>query len=64
MMTKIISMKGNCVPIVSSSFGSLYKGPGYQQQYDQQKFLNHCGVNRNLEFLGGNQNAYYLIKNV
>lgn len=64
VMNNTISLKSQCVPIVSSGFTKLYKGVGYQQQYDQGLFLKNCGVTSKIVFLRANPNPHYEIKGV
>ena len=66
MMKNIISLKNNCVPIVSSGFQTLYPNtiPGYQAQYDQGLFLKNCGVTNSLLFLKTSQKPYCEINGI
>lgn len=66
MMKNKISLKNNCVPIVSSGFPALYPNtsPGYQARYDQGLFLQSCGVTTPLLFLKANPNPYCVINGI
>lgn len=64
VMNNTISLKSQCVPIVSSGFTKFYSGLGYQSQYDQGLFLHKCGVTSNFVFLRANQNPHWTINGV
>lgn len=64
VMSNTISLKSQCVPIVSSGFTKFYLGSGYQSQYDQGSFLQNCGVTSKIIFLRANPNPYFKVKGV
>ena len=64
VMNNVISLKSQCVPIVSSGFTKFYSGLGYQQQYDQGLFLQNCGVTSKIIFLRATPNPHFEIKGV
>lgn len=64
VMNNVISLKSQCVPIVSSGFTKFYSGSGYQQQYDQGLFLQNCGVTSKIIFLRATPNPHFEIKGV